>query len=227
MHHVPYTYVLHSGKTVAQHIYDSHYEGAAAVEGLIGDWRSLHGKIDEERYQSVLARLEFQRGHAILWRDVMTEWLQDKSGIADAKGRVYRHANRIEAESMQLDGYTVAVPEYPYAASGRKYIACTAAAGHCAASFTYQGAAGNYSIAVVYYDLNNGASHYRLLIDGKAVDEWKADLLLPTAVPDTHTAVRRESPAIALHPGSTIRLEATVNGGEMAPVDYVELLPLK
>ena len=26
-HHVPYTYVLHSGKTVIQHIYDSHYDG--------------------------------------------------------------------------------------------------------------------------------------------------------------------------------------------------------
>ena len=31
MHHVPYTYVLHSGKTVMQHVYDSHYEGAAAA----------------------------------------------------------------------------------------------------------------------------------------------------------------------------------------------------
>ena len=28
MHHVPYTHVLHSGKTVIQHIYDTHYEGA-------------------------------------------------------------------------------------------------------------------------------------------------------------------------------------------------------
>src|SRR5580698_6128410 len=27
-HHVPYTYVLHSGKTVIQHIYHTHYEGA-------------------------------------------------------------------------------------------------------------------------------------------------------------------------------------------------------
>ena len=28
MHHVPYTHVLHSGKTVIQHIYDVHYQGA-------------------------------------------------------------------------------------------------------------------------------------------------------------------------------------------------------
>ena len=34
MHHVPYTHILHSGKTVIQYLYDSHYEGAEAVEGL-------------------------------------------------------------------------------------------------------------------------------------------------------------------------------------------------
>ena len=28
LHHVPYTYKLHSGKTVIQYLYDSHYEGA-------------------------------------------------------------------------------------------------------------------------------------------------------------------------------------------------------
>ena len=33
LHHVPYTYKLHSGKTVIQYIYDSHYEGAEAVAG--------------------------------------------------------------------------------------------------------------------------------------------------------------------------------------------------
>ena len=35
MHHVPYTHKLHSGKTVIQYIYDSHYEGADAVAGYV------------------------------------------------------------------------------------------------------------------------------------------------------------------------------------------------
>jgi alpha-glucuronidase len=34
-HHVPYTYVLHSGKTVVQHVYDSHYEGAETAEAFV------------------------------------------------------------------------------------------------------------------------------------------------------------------------------------------------
>ena len=41
IHHVPYTYILHSGKTVIQSIYDSHYEGAEAVEQYVRDWKSL------------------------------------------------------------------------------------------------------------------------------------------------------------------------------------------
>ena len=37
-HHIPYTHVLHSGKTVIQHIYDSHYEGAARTRRLRPDF---------------------------------------------------------------------------------------------------------------------------------------------------------------------------------------------
>ncbi len=40
MHHVPYTQKLKSGKTVIQFIYDSHYEGADAVEKYVNDWKS-------------------------------------------------------------------------------------------------------------------------------------------------------------------------------------------
>ena len=36
LHHVPYTYKLHSGKTVIQSIYDSHYAGEAAVDRYHG-----------------------------------------------------------------------------------------------------------------------------------------------------------------------------------------------
>src|SRR3954471_9500047 len=88
MHHVPYTYVLHSGKTVIQHIYDSHYDGAAEAAGLIRQWESLRGKIDDQRYEKVLQKLQYQAGEAIVWRDTVVNWFYRKSGIADAKGRI-------------------------------------------------------------------------------------------------------------------------------------------
>jgi alpha-glucuronidase len=88
MHHVPYTFVLHSGKTVIQHIYDSHYEGTEQAANLVVQWQSLQGQIDDERYHAVLERLQYQAKHAIVWRDTVVNWFFTMSGIPDAKGRV-------------------------------------------------------------------------------------------------------------------------------------------
>ncbi len=87
-HHLPYTHVLDSGKTVIQTIYDSHYAGAATAATFPGKWEHLRGRIDNERYQAVLKRLEYQAGHAIVWRDAINDWFYKLSGIADQKGRV-------------------------------------------------------------------------------------------------------------------------------------------
>lgn len=106
-HHVPYDYVLHSGKTVIQHVYDTHYEGAEQAQKLMDQWKSLKGKIDEPRYNQVLARLEYQAGHAIVWRDAVCQWFLKMSGISDQLGRAGHYPNRVEAESMNLNGYEV------------------------------------------------------------------------------------------------------------------------
>jgi alpha-glucuronidase len=90
MHHVPYTYVLHSGKTVIQHIYDSHYDGAEEAAELVRQWESLRGKIDDQRYEKVLQKLRYQAGEAIVWRDTVANWFFKKSGIPDTKGRIAR-----------------------------------------------------------------------------------------------------------------------------------------
>ncbi len=106
MHHVPYTYVLHSGKTVIQHVYDSHYAGAATVATYAPRWRRLQGLVDKDRYEQVLALFEYQAGHAIVWRDSVDQWFQKISGIDDAQHRVGHDPFRVEAESMQADGYS-------------------------------------------------------------------------------------------------------------------------
>jgi alpha-glucuronidase len=84
MHHVPYTHRLRSGKTVIQHIYDQHYLGAEQAAGFVARWRSLEGLIDRDRYAEVLDRLEFQAGHAVVWRDAVNGWFQRTSGIQDS-----------------------------------------------------------------------------------------------------------------------------------------------
>jgi len=87
-HHVPYTYVLHSGKTVIQHIYDSHFEGAERAGDSVSQWKALQGHIDQERYSGGLALLQYQAGEAVLWRDTICNWIYQLSGIPDQKGRV-------------------------------------------------------------------------------------------------------------------------------------------
>ena len=87
-HHVPYTYVLHSGKTVIQHVYDSHYDGADRARDFIAQWKALSGHIDAERYGDILARLQYQAGEAVVWRDAICNWIHRLSGIADDHGRV-------------------------------------------------------------------------------------------------------------------------------------------
>jgi len=87
-HHVPYTYVLHSGKTVIQHIYDSHYQGAEEAANYIAQWKTLAGHIDAERYRDILPRFVYQAKEAIVWRDTICNWIYNLSGIPDSKGRV-------------------------------------------------------------------------------------------------------------------------------------------
>lgn len=86
-HRVPYDYVLKTGKTLLQHIYDSHFLGVEQVEGLLASWRSLEGRIDEVTFSHVLARLEEQLEHAKEWRDVVNTYFYRISGIGDSQGR--------------------------------------------------------------------------------------------------------------------------------------------
>ncbi len=87
-HHVSYTYALHSGKTVIQHVYDSHYDGADRARDFIAQWKTLEGHIDDDRYRDILARFQYQAGEAIVWRDAICNWIYRLSGIPDDKGRV-------------------------------------------------------------------------------------------------------------------------------------------
>lgn len=86
-HYIPYTYRLKSGKTLIQHIYDTHFEGAGDVESMDILWSSLEGKIPERVYKRVKERLEHQKEHSKEWRDQINTYFFRKSMIPDEKGR--------------------------------------------------------------------------------------------------------------------------------------------
>lgn len=222
-HHVPYTYVLRSGKTVIQHIYDSHYAGAEAAANLVEHWKLLQGRVDEDRYAEVLNRLEYQAGHAIVWRDAVCNWFARISGIPDQQGRVGHYPGRIEAEAMQLQGYAQFDMDPPEDASGGKAIECAQPAQNCAAAFRFDGAPGFYELDVEYFDQNNGTSKFRVLVNAQVVDEWLADDHLPAKRPNADSSTRRRITGLALRPGDNIRIEGVPNAEEHAALDYLEI----
>ncbi|WP_020618858.1 alpha-glucuronidase family glycosyl hydrolase [Paenibacillus daejeonensis] len=86
-HHVPYRHKLHSGKTVIQHIYDTHFEGAEKAAGLLEQWDSLRDRMEPGLHAGVRERLAHQAKHACEWRDQINTYFTRKSGIADEQGR--------------------------------------------------------------------------------------------------------------------------------------------
>lgn len=221
MHHVPYTHRLHNGKTVIQSIYDSHYDGAAAVERYVREWRSLEGLMDPERYAVVLRQLEYQAGHAVVWRDAVSRWFLRESGIADALGRVGKYPGRVEAESMTLAGYTVSSVTPWETASGDRAVECTT--GACTASFTYTDAPARRDIVVQYFDVNTGSARFRLRVGARIVAEWIAADRFPTRKLDGGSSTRYVAKNVPLNTGDRIQVEGVPDGAETAAVDYLEL----
>jgi len=127
-HHLTWNHPLGNGKSAIQSIYDSHYEGAAKAAEFVQDWTSLKDRIDPKLYADVLPRLEYQAGHAIVWRDAVVQYFHKLSGLPDEEGRAGSYPGRLEAESARLTGYKV-IDITPWEdASMGKAVSCGATA---------------------------------------------------------------------------------------------------
>ena len=226
MHHVPYTHVLHDGKTVVQYVYDAHYEGAATTQTYAPRWQTLKGLVDDDRYDETLKLFTYQAGHAIVWRDAVTKWFQKESGIPDKQGRVGNYPNRIEAENMTAAGYTPVDVKPWETASNSKAAVCNQPSG-CTLTTKLDKPAGTYNITVQYFDYWSGKSHFTLDLNNQPIGHWIADDTLPPARQDLHpdgeTSTRITFPGITLKPGDTLTLHGVPDNTEPAPVDYIEI----
>ncbi|MGA9020744.1 MAG: alpha-glucuronidase family glycosyl hydrolase [Terracidiphilus sp.] len=248
-HHVPYTYKLHSGKTVIQYIYDSHYQGAQEAAQLGAEWATLKGKVDPDLFQDVSTRLEYQAGHAIVWRDAIVQYFFKESGIPDTAGRAGHYPGRLEAENARLTGYKV-INVTPWEdASGGKAVSCPlsvpappkAQEDHsidvtppgtpiCKAEWTYNGQSGRYNIAVQYFDLQPGTAHFTLSVNTQQVVSWEASASLPSRRPNGDNSTRftyrgADFRGVDLKPGDTLAVEGTSDGSDPAALDYIEIEP--
>lgn len=183
--------------------------------------------MDRQRYQDVLHRLEYQAGHAIVWRDAICNWFARISGIPDEKGRVGHYPGRVEAEDMELRGY-VPFNVTPWeAASGGKAVECIPPLESCTATFHFTGAPGIYDIDVRYFDQSNGVSQFFVYRDNDLIAKWSADDHLPATVPNADSSTRHRISAVPLYPGNELRIEGHPDGAEHAALDYVELTQIK
>jgi alpha-glucuronidase len=229
-HHVPYTQRLKSNKTVIQHFYDAHYEGAATAQAFVEQWKSLRGKIDDERYEHVLFRQTYQAGHSLVWRDSINQFYYNLSGIPDEAKRVGNHPYRIEAENMSLDGYKPYAVNPFHTASGFYAIITTSntTTGVATANVTFP--SGMYDVAVNYYDLIGGRANYLLEIGNRTVGRWIGDLEdklghAPSIYLDGHSATRITFRNVEVQRGEEVRVTGHAEGIEPAPLDYLSFLP--
>jgi alpha-glucuronidase len=226
-HHVPYTYKLHSGETVIQYFYDSHYRGADEAARLVAEWKTVKAMVDPKLFNDVLGRLEYQAGHAIVWRDAIVQYFLKESGIPDAKGRAGHYPGRLEAEDARLAGYTIFQVTPWEDASGGKAVTCDASSAPkgCSAEWTYTGKSGRFDIAVQYFDLQGGVAHFALEMNATAIATWAADAKLPSRRPNGDNSTRFIARSVELKPGDVLRVDGSPDASDPAALDYIEIEP--
>ncbi|KAJ5191736.1 uncharacterized protein N7498_010721 [Penicillium cinerascens] len=229
-HHVNWTHHLHSGKTVIQHFYDAHYSGADTAQSFFTQWESLKGKVDEERYNHVRHRLDYQTGHSIVWRDAISNFYYNMTSIPDDSKRVSHYPWRIEAEDMALDGYKTYTVS-PFEAASRSVAIVTVSNNTVGTATTkVDFPSGTYDLAVNYFDLYGGQSHWQIYLNDRQIGEWignSEDVLshTPSIYLDGHSAIRIKFRGVTVKKGDMLKIVGKPDGVEPAPVDYVSFLP--
>lgn len=78
-HHLPWDYRLKSGGTLWDGLVAHYTQGAEQADRLRARWATLRGKVDEERFEAVAAKLQRQSDEARAWRDKCLRYFQQFS----------------------------------------------------------------------------------------------------------------------------------------------------
>lgn len=230
-HHVNYTTTLRSGKTVIQHIYDAHYDGAETAQGFVTMLESLRSKIDDERFEEMMFKQSYQAGHAIVWRDAITNYFHRLSGISDETGRVGVYTDRIEGESMTLDGYEIYDVSPFETASNSKAIVTSSNVTAGVATTHLDVPSGTYNIAINHFDLVGSKAVWELFLNDVKIGQILGDAIDSrlghdsTVFLDGHSAIRKTINGIEISQGDMLRIVGTPDDNDPAPIDYISIFP--
>jgi alpha-glucuronidase len=85
-HHIPWTYIMHDGKSLWDELCYKYYAGVDSVKWIQTLWNDLKGKIDEERFEQVKMLLNIQYSEAIWWRNACILHFQTFAKMPIPKG---------------------------------------------------------------------------------------------------------------------------------------------
>lgn len=79
-HHLPWDHTMASGRTLWDELCLRYAAGVEGAVRLRQSWNGLRGRIDEQRFAEVAAKLEVQERDAVQWRDTCVSYFQQFSG---------------------------------------------------------------------------------------------------------------------------------------------------
>ncbi|WP_200215075.1 alpha-glucuronidase family glycosyl hydrolase [Micromonospora coerulea] len=109
MHKVPYTHRLQSGRTVIQHIFDSHFDGFRHALKQRETWLRMGPYVDPQRHADVRKTFDDQMAHARLWRDTVVAFFFSYSRILDER-RAWLQADLGGASAVLFGGWPNRLP---------------------------------------------------------------------------------------------------------------------
>jgi alpha-glucuronidase len=108
-HRLPWDYRLRSGRTLWEGLVLHYNQGVEDAGLMVTRWEALRGRVDEERYQAVLAKLRRQSADAASWRDKILRYFQQfsYSNLED----INEYMAAVNAGRLPIDKLAESTPE--------------------------------------------------------------------------------------------------------------------
>lgn len=102
-HHVPWTHVMSSGRTLWDEICLHYDRGVRKVREYQAVWEDVSGYVDPERWEAVRDKLEIQESDARWWRDACVQYFGEFSGLPVPQDVEQPERPLAELKAIRLD----------------------------------------------------------------------------------------------------------------------------
>ncbi|MFB2938596.1 GDSL-type esterase/lipase family protein [Aerosakkonemataceae cyanobacterium BLCC-F154] len=131
---------------------------------------------------------------------------------------------RLEAEDMQKTGFST--ESVSVASSGEVVSLAATRSSSGKVNTTFNGTSGVYDIVLRWFDENDGQSTLTTTIAGNQIDSRVLNQNLGSSGISSQTMVTQTiATGVYVNQGDSIEIVGTLNNGEFARVDYIELIP--